>query len=84
MAKTLEKNGCHRLQKSVFVAPHMVKKDLVRLQLMLMQVFQRRPLKPGDSVYIMPLPQEHAESTLHFGPNNALPTVLEKKLKLLL
>ena len=83
-AKTLEKNGCHRLQKSVFVAPHMTKRDLVRLQLMLHQVFERRPLKPGDSVYIIPMPKELAAETEHFGHNNMFTSVLEKKLKVLL
>ncbi len=82
--KTLEKNGCRRLQKSVFVAPHMTKKELVRLQLMLRQVFERRPLKPGDSVYIVPLPNEFAEGADFFGSNNAFPALLEKKLKILL
>lgn len=62
----------------------MSKKDLMRLQLMLRQVFERRPLKPGDSVYVVPLPNEHANETEYFGLNNAFPALLEKKLKVLL
>jgi len=62
----------------------MGKKDFVRLQLMLRQVFERRPLKPGDSVYIVPMPNEFAEDAVHFGSNNAFPTLLEKKLKIML
>ena len=56
----------------------------MRLQLMLRQVFERRPLKPGDSVYVVPLPNEHANETEYFGLNNAFPALLEKKLKVLL
>jgi len=62
----------------------MAKKDLVRLQLMLRQVFERRPLKPGDSLYIVPMPNELAAETEHFGSNNAFPALLEKKMKVLL
>ena len=71
-------------QQSVFLAPHMTKRDLVRLQLMLRQVFERRPLKPGDSMYIVPMPSELATETTCFGLNNAFPALLEKKLKVLL
>jgi hypothetical protein len=62
----------------------MSKKNLVRLQLGLRQVFERRPLKPGDSVYIVPMPNELATETECFGLNNAFTTLLEKKLKVLL
>ena len=62
----------------------MTKKDLVRLQLMLRQIFERRPLQPGDSVYVVPLPNEMALETECLGLNNAFPALLEKKLKVLL
>lgn len=62
----------------------MGKKDLVRLQLMLRQVFERRPLKPGDSVYIIPLPDEFAKDTAHFGHNNDFTLLFEKKAKIIL
>ena len=82
--KILEKNGCHRIQKSVFMAPHLKKKDLVRLQLGLQQAFERRPLKPGDSIYIVSLSQELASETEYYGLNNAFTMLLEKKLKIIL
>lgn len=62
----------------------MTRKDLLRLQLMLLQVFERRPLKPGDSLYIVPISTELAGEALRFGNAPPLPALLEKKLKTLL
>jgi len=72
------------VQKSVFAAPNMEKKHLVKLRLSLRQLFARMPMAPGDSLYVIPLPNEYAGDVLHFGDNNALPELTEKKLKIIL
>ena len=82
--KLLERHGCSRVQKSVFAAPELGKKDLVRLQLALRQCFARHPLSPGDSVYIIPLREENAADIQVFGKNNIHPELEEKPLKTIL
>ena len=83
-AKLLERNGCLRVQKSVFAAPGMGKKDLVKMQLALRQLFARHPLVPGDSVCIIPLRDEYVPDIAVFGSNNMPPLLEEKKLKVML
>lgn len=83
-AKLLERNGCNRLQKSVFAAPDMEKKHLVKLQLSLRQMFARQPMSPGDSLLIIPLPNEQAKETEVMGDNNIHTILLEKVLKIML
>lgn len=72
------------MQKSVFAAPHLGKKDLMKLQLALRQLFARRPLAPGDSVCVIPLRNEYVPDIGVFGTNNILPALEEKKLKVML
>lgn len=72
------------MQKSVFAAPGMDKKDLVKLQLSLRQLFARRPLSPGDSVCILPLRNEYVPDIEIFGDNNMRTLFEEKKLKVML
>lgn len=68
----------------MFAAPNMEKKHLAKLQLSLRQLFARMPMASGDSLYVMPLPNEYAGDVLHFGDNNVLPQLTEKKLKIIL
>lgn len=82
--RILTRNGCLRVQKSVFVAPNMEKKHLVRLQLGLQHLFNRHPLGPADSVYILPLPNESAENIDVFGANNIVPALAPPGLKIIL
>lgn len=84
VAKLLERNGCRRIQKSVFAAPDLNKKHLVRLQLSLRQLFGRRPMSAGDSLYLIPLPEEYVPGIETIGENNLLPVLEEKPLKIIL
>lgn len=72
------------MQRSVFVAPDMEKKDWQKLQHGLRQLFARRPLSPADSVYLLPLRNESVGEIGVFGVNNVLAVLSEKKLKMML
>ena len=84
VVKLLERNGCRRIQKSVFAAPDLGKKHFVKLQLALRQLFARRPMTAGDSLYFIPLPEEYAPDITVIGCNNILPALEEKPLKIML
>ena len=84
VAKTLERNGCHRLQKSVFIAPHLKARDLDVLRQALKRRTDRLPLGARDSIYFIPLPHEMAMSALCLPDNNAYAAVFEKPLKIML
>jgi len=62
----------------------MEKKHLVKLELSLRQLFARLPMAPGDSLYLVPLPNEYVGDVGHFGDNNAIPALVEKNLKVML
>lgn len=80
----LERHGCHRLQKSVFVAPDMAKKDQLRLEVALFRIFQRRPLESSDHLHWFPLSEELAAQTRYAGHNNVFTEILAQKKVLVL
>ena len=63
------------MQKSVFAAPFLDKKHLVRLQSALRHCYARQPLSPRDSLLIIPLREEYAADIAAFG-SDALTDVL--------
>lgn len=72
------------MQKSVFVAPDMGKKHLVRLELGLRQLFARQPPGPLDSLYVFPLPNEYVEDISAYGSNNVVTALQPAGLKIIL
>lgn len=84
VAKTLEKNGCHRIQKSVFVATYVEKKHWMQLEASLHKLFERRPLQPDDHLHVWPLGEAAAGQTRYYGHNNAFTRMLIKRKKTLL
>ena len=85
VAKQFAKNGCLRIQKSVFVAPHLLKKDLQRLRNDLNRVFARSPLAATDSILVIPLPNEYSGEITQWGSNNTVKTHLaDLPLKIML
>lgn len=84
VAKILEKNGCHRLQKSVFVAPDLAKKDLIRLQTGLLRLLERRPMQVTDHIHWLPLSDELMPLVQYLGHNNAFSEILTSKRVLML
>lgn len=82
-AKALQRHGCTRVQRSVFVAPNMDKKELARLLADLQRLLAGRHA-PGDSLLVLPLRDEHVAEIRAIGENNIL-TELEKfPLKIIL
>ena len=66
-AKLLERHGCSRVQRSVFAAPFLERKQLARLQSALRHCYARQPLSAADSVLIIPLREELAADMAVFG-----------------
>ena len=83
-AKVLIRNGCLRIQKSVFVAPEMAKKHLNRLETGLKHLYARYPLQGRDSVCIFPLTNESTTDVATFGLNNVVTLLQPIGLKIIL
>lgn len=83
VVKILEKNGCHRIQKSVFVATYLEKKHWGQLETSLQKLFERRPLQPENHLHVWPLGESDALKTRYFGHNNAFTQMLIKRKKVL-
>lgn len=82
-AKTLQRHGCARVQKSVFVAPDMGKKHLLQLQNALQRLLAKR-MQPSDSLLIIPLREDLVAEIITIGHNNVLAELEPKPLKVLL
>jgi hypothetical protein len=72
------------LQKSVFVAPNLAKKDLVRLQTALLRTLERRPMQVTDHIHWLPLSEELTPLVQYIGHNNAFSDILTTKKVLIL
>ena len=83
-AKTLAKHGCNRIQKSVFVAPAMVHKDLDRLRADLLRLLEGKNLGAQEGILVIPLADELAQKSFAFGHNNILAEVAPMPLKIIL
>lgn len=83
-AKVLEKHGCSRVQKSVFVAPRLENRHLDELQADLAKLLEGRPLADQEGILVIPLADELARQTRSFGRNNMLPQLLPPPLKKIL
>ncbi|MCS7035353.1 MAG: CRISPR-associated endonuclease Cas2 [Saprospiraceae bacterium] len=82
-AKVLQRHGCARVQKSVFVAPNLEKKHLALLQNALQRLLNKR-IQPTDSLLIIPLRDDLAAEIAIIGHNNVLTELEPKPLKILL
>ncbi len=80
----LERNGCLRVQKSVFAAPDMDRKAWGRLQQGLRQLFARHPLGAADSLYIVPLRDEHVAEIQVYGRPTVVEALQAQPLKIVL
>jgi CRISPR-associated protein Cas2 len=79
LAKRLEKAGCIRLQKSVFVAPHF---DAKRLALLRGGIKKILPplLSPDESVITIPIEKDNISDIVWVGDSAHLQTLLQKWL----
>ena len=82
-AKALARHGCARVQRSVFVAPQLDKKQLGRLQADLQRLLAGRHA-PGDSLLIVPLRDEHVAEIRSIGDNNIFTELENFPLKIIL
>lgn len=84
-AKLLQKHGCSRVQRSVFVAAYVKPRDLEQLKAALDRLMARGPVSPQDSLLLMPLPEEVVAQTAAIGcANNILAALAPLPLKILL
>lgn len=82
-AKILQRLGCARVQKSVFIAPDLEKKHLLQLQHALQRLLTKR-LQPSDSLLIIPLREDLTTEIITIGHNNILTELEPKPLKIIL
>ena len=72
VAKLLQRHGCNRVQKSVFVAADMSNKHLSMLQRALTSAMEKGTSAPQDSVLLIPLPDACAQATRAIGGLNSI------------
>ena len=85
VAKLLQKHGCNRVQKSVFVAADMSARHLEQLKTAVTTALSRGVSAPMDSVLFIPLPDECAKNSIGIGRlNSVLASTAELPLKILL
>lgn len=68
----------------MFVAPDMDRKAWGRLQQGLRQLFARYPLRPADSLYIVPLRDEHVAEIQAYGLATVVEALQAQPLKIVL
>lgn len=81
-AKILRRHGCERVQKSVFVANHLGKRELGVMKSQLKRALE--PLPPGDSLLILPLPEPDAKDIQVIGHNNVITYLEDFPVKIIL
>ncbi len=82
-AKTVERFGGVRVQRSVFVVANMEKRHLTQLQAALQRLLNKR-LQSGESRLILPLREEHVAEIQIIGHNNILTNFEPPPTKILL
>lgn len=68
----------------MFVVPDMERKEWVRLQAQLRKLFARIPLRPSDSLFVVPLRDEHVAEIEAYGQGTLLVALQERPLKIIL
>jgi CRISPR/Cas system-associated endoribonuclease Cas2 len=58
------------VQKSVFIAPRLTTKQLARLRADLARANKPELQNPGDSILLLPLPEDYVRMIEIFGNNN--------------
>lgn len=77
IVKILERRGCVRVQKSVFLAPRYQTAELKRLQAEMVLALKARA-SPDDSVLCVPLNKGTLEEGIWHGDNPDLQKALQK------
>ncbi len=79
IAKVLKRQGCHRLQKSVFIAPNYDAKKLGKTKQQL-EKWIPEPLQADESIIVVPIEADNISQILWAGDTNVLKKILEVKL----
>lgn len=78
----LHRHGCERVQKSVFVANDMSRREVGLLKGQLKRLLSR--LGPADSVLILPLPDAEVSRIAVMGNNNIITKLAPLPVKITL
>jgi CRISPR-associated protein Cas2 len=80
LAKKLERAGCVRLQKSVFLAPHFDQKRLILLRGGLLRLLSKYTLSIDESLLAIPIEKDNTTDMVWAGTSNHLLSILNKHL----
>ena len=84
VAKLLQKQGCSRVQRSVFVARGFERREYSHLRAALRRLLARHPGGPADSVLFIPLREGEEARIEALGLNNVLTALTPPPLKIIL
>ena len=84
VAKLLQKKGCSRVQRSVFVAPHYDRRTFSALLTALRGLLARHPGAPTDSIVCVPLRDGDEAGISVLGHNNVHADLGPPPLKIIL
>jgi CRISPR/Cas system-associated endoribonuclease Cas2 len=80
----LRRHGCERVQKSVWVAAFLEKKQLQQLEQALGRLLRGRVLAPAEGVLILPLEEDQVARIRVLGDNNILTWLAPPPVKIIL
>ena len=84
VAKLLQKQGCSRVQRSVFVARGLERREYSALRTALRRLLARHPCGPADSLLFIPLREGEETRIEAIGLNNAVTSLAAPPLKIIL
>ncbi|MBL7793383.1 MAG: CRISPR-associated endonuclease Cas2 [Saprospiraceae bacterium] len=76
LAKTLERHGCKRIQKSLFLAPNFEPRELQRLRDDCAKTLLHR--QPGDSLLCIPATRQYLQELIWAGEEDRLRDTLKE------
>ena len=76
-SRLLLRHGAERIQKSVFVAAHLTRRDLGNLRTALRGLMARFPAGASDSIVFFPLEEDQVSKKVEVLGNNSVFTFLE-------
>lgn len=83
LAKVFLRNGCKRIQKSVFLAPGFSKKELEKMQLEVRLLVQKQPLQEAESIICIPIQKQYLDALVWEGDADTIQGELQKVYHLL-
>lgn len=78
LSKLLERHGCKRLQKSVFLAPDFEPREMTALRAGCLRLLQQA--QPSDSLLCIPATRQYMDDLVWLGQKEKLSSALEELL----